>query len=434
MSLRIQYALYVIFIHVILVCLSYFALNEKPILFILSELLVLVSLMLSYQLYLKLIKPIELMRMGAEAISEEDYSVKYVYSGVQEMDALVTVYNDMIDKLRQRNIEAQEHGFFLKNLFQVAPVGMIILDYENNVFQANPLAVQYLGLTDYLGRALESNNNPIAETMLEMSAGESKMVVSSDRRQYNIHVSRIVHKGFYQKFGLIQELTDEILKVEKDAYGKVIRMMSHEVNNSIGAVNSLLQTTLEYGFSEPTSDQDLRDGLETAIRRNKSLVLFLENFAKVVRTYPPQISHVQLHHFLKNSAKVWESKLAELGTTLEWQLQEGNPTLQMDAVQMEQVFHNAIKNAIEAQNEDSKSVIRITTSGRYSGFCISDNGVGISKEASEHLHKPFYSTKAQGQGIGLTLSKDILSQHKATYRLYSESGWTHFEVRFGENG
>ena len=136
MSLKYKYTIFIIVIHTALVILLYHVLKENKWFFILSELLIGVSLVLSYSLYRQLIQPLELMQAGSDALVDSDFSIKYVDTGSKEMDKLIRVYNTMIDRLRSERITMEEQSFFVNKLIEVSPIGILILDYDDLITNA----------------------------------------------------------------------------------------------------------------------------------------------------------------------------------------------------------------------------------------------------------------------------------------------------------
>ena len=140
MKIRTQYIFFVVIIHLTLLILSFQIFKEAKIWFIISEFFILGSVLLAIRLYRSLIQPIETITAGTEAIKDRDFNVKFLETGNAEMDKLVGTYNQMIDKLRTEGIKQQEQHFFLDKLIQTSPVGILILDFDENISSLNPKA------------------------------------------------------------------------------------------------------------------------------------------------------------------------------------------------------------------------------------------------------------------------------------------------------
>jgi two-component system nitrogen regulation sensor histidine kinase NtrY len=146
MRLRTKYILFVAIIHLIALVLSWFIFSENRIFFIVSEAFIIISIVIAWQLYLQLLLPLKTLMQGVEAIKDRDFNVKFVPTGKQEMDQLIAVYNSMMDELRSERTRQEQQHFFLEKLIFTSPTGIIILDFDDNVQQVNPKALQLLGL------------------------------------------------------------------------------------------------------------------------------------------------------------------------------------------------------------------------------------------------------------------------------------------------
>jgi len=431
MSLRYKYWTIVLLLHSTLLVLIYHLLLKNKWFFILSEVAIIISLYLCFLLYRALIKPIELMYLGGNAIRDRDFNTKFLHTGSKEMDQLIDIYNTMIERLGEERTMAEEQSIFLENLIRLSPVGMVILDYDGRIDLINKRALLLLGIEQEDKRRKFSELQPPATLMIDgIAEGQHKVIRIEGNKKYRCHAAKIIHKGFLRKFILIEDLTTELLQSEKEAYGRIIRMMAHEVNNSMGAVNSILQTVHQYGFDGADADRDLKDGLEVAMERNTNLTTFMKNFAKVIRISSPILQQVELNGFLENSAKLWLQVCKENNIILETDLTSDTVTIMMDPVQMEQVISNIIKNSIESIGNNG--FIRIRQTYGTPGFVITDNGAGISDTSTERIFTPFYSSKPQGQGVGLMVIREILDNHGARYKLGTDKkdGLTSFEVKF----
>jgi nitrogen fixation/metabolism regulation signal transduction histidine kinase len=395
------------------------------------QLLLALSLYLAYRVYRSLIRPLELVSGGSAALRDRDFTVKYRPTGTPELDALIAVYNDMIDNLRGERTQTQEQHFFLRKLIQASPTGILILDYDGNLSEVNPRAAELLGVRDPLRAVSDAPaDHPLLAMARELSIGQQRTIRTEGVGRYRIEVSGFVDRGFNRKFVQIQELSQDILAAEKRAYGKVIRMMAHEVNNSIGAINAILQTLAD---PEAPTDadwaEDVRQSLPVAIQRNERLNTFMRNFADVVRLPDPRRERIDLNELLANTTRLFRSQAEQRAIEITCQGSDTPVYASVDPQQIEQVLVNVVKNALESIDREGKVVLQLTS--QPIGFQVLDNGPGIPAAAADQLFTPFFSTKSSGQGIGLTLVREILVNHGARFSLQTEAdGWTRFQVAF----
>ena len=431
MNLKFKYFLLIITLHAILVVLTFLLLEENKLYFILSEVLILLSLYLSYKLYEQLIRPLDLLQSGTSALMEADYTVKYLETGSREMDKLVAVFNAMIDRLREERTSMTEQSYFVRNLIDVSPIGIIIMDYDGNLSNINPSASKILSITnDWKGQALDKWEHDLMPTILNLESGASKLVSYNGINKYRIQANDVIHQGFKRRFILIEDLSFEFLQSEKEAYGRVIRMMAHEVNNSMGAVNSILNTVIEFGFDDEDSDPELKESLEIAASRNSNLAEFMDNYAEIIRLPQPNFQNVVLQDILKRCGQVFESQAKKQDVSISYDFPPEDILVKLDPNQIEQAISNMLTNALEAIVSDGDIIISCQSSPK--SFSIIDNGVGISSQNTPHLFTPFFSTKPTGQGIGLMLIRDILQNHKAKFSLSTDPSTklTSFKVDF----
>lgn len=413
MKLRTKYILFVSILHLLALVLSYFIFRENKLLFIISEAVILASLAVAWRLYHQLLQPLKTLMQGIEAMQDKDFSVKFRPTGQYEMDQLIQVYNQMMDELRkERTLQEQQH-FFLEKLIHTSPTGIIIMDYDHHVLQMNPRAAQLM------------ERHPFLPAVSALRSGESDIISFSGVNAYKVQKSHFIDRGFPRHFVMIEELTEEILRAEKKVYEKVIRMMAHEVNNTIGPVNSIMASTLK---SSPRLDAQHASALEVAINRNHHLNAFMRNFADLVKLPPPVKKQTDLYALLRSVSTLMEARAAERSVQFTLELAPGPAPLMMaDALQLEQALINIIKNSLEAITGNGAIYLRADARR----LVVSDTGTGIPPEAAENLFSPFYSTKPNGQGIGLTLVREILLHHGWAFSLETIApGDTRFTITF----
>ena len=432
MKLRTKFLLFVIILHAVALALSFYIFKQNKIFFIASEVLILISVFISWKLYNELIQPLNMLMQGTDAIKDRDFNVKFVKTGKYEMDELINVYNYMIDELRKERTKQEEQHFFLEKLIQTSPTGIIILDFEDHVQQINPKTLELLNLDemDVKGKSLHEINHPVAQQIIQLKSGESKTITLSGSATYKIQKSHFIDRGFPRHFIMIEELTAEILAAEKKAYGKVIRMMAHEVNNTIGPVNSILESALKANeLWKEKKNYSLQTALQVAVNRNHNLNLFMRNFADVVRLPEPNKKTIDLTQLIRSVAKLMELKAGEKQIQFDYKLADVPFFISADAQQMEQVLINVVKNAIESIEE--KGTITFEANLQTRSLTITDTGKGISAHIAENLFSPFFSTKKDGQGIGLTLVREILLNHGFEFSLKTVAEkQTEFLIRF----
>ncbi|MFI5161323.1 MAG: sensor histidine kinase [Sphingobacteriales bacterium] len=431
MKLRTKYLLFVIILHLIALVLTWFIFDNK-IFFIVSEVFIIISVIISWNLYRQLIQPLKSLMQGVDAIKDRDFNVKFIPTGKHEVDQLIDVYNQMIDHLRTERTLQEEQHFFLEKLIFTSPTGIIILDYDHNIQKINPKAAEILDVNEkeLLNRSVEYLPDSFLKHIKALEHGESKIIKLDGAATYKLQRAHFIDRGFSRDFIMIEELTAEILAAEKNVYGKVIRMMAHEVNNTIGPVNSIIQTSLTADpLWEGHHSDDLKDALQVALDRNQNLNLFMRNFADLVKLPEANKKRIDLYHLTNSVSKLMEFKASEKDIKLIIETGSEPFYISADEQQMEQALINIVKNAIEAVEQEGTIKFAINT--RSKQLIITDSGKGISSAQSEQLFTPFYSTKKDGQGIGLTLVREILMNHGFEFSLKTVAErQTEFTINF----
>lgn len=411
-SLRTKIVAYLVLIHLVLAGISWFVVRERPILLLAVEALFAVSIVLGILLVRSFFVPLELIRTGAELISERDFTSQFREVGQPEMDALIQIYNDMIGRLRDERLKLQEQHYFLDRVLSASPAGILTLDFDGRVELLNPSAARLLGLgTEVAGSRLADLDHPLGGELEAIPIGESRVLAQGPRR---LKVSRaeLFDRGFPRSFLILEELTEELRASEKAAYGKLIRLMSHEVNNSVGPVRSLLDSFRDY--SDQLADEDRQDfthALEVAIARLQRLGVFVNGFAEVVRLPPPEPRPCDVRQLLDEILLLLRPELERRRIACAWERLDPVPPIDLDRNQIEQVLVNVLKNAMEAIGEDGRIALRLGIEGDRPVLRIADTGPGIPEEIRPFLFTPFFSTKRDGRGLGLTLTREILAQH-----------------------
>jgi two-component system, NtrC family, nitrogen regulation sensor histidine kinase NtrY len=396
---------------------------------LLAELLLVVSLLVGVRLTRGLDHTLEVIASGVQFLREGDFTARLRPSGRPQLDQLIGVYNQMVDHLRDERTRLQEQHHFLAQILESSPSAVVVLDFEGGIDLCNPAAERLLGLRAEAcrGRRLSSLAasfpSPVAETLQTLAVGETRVMPLSDGRRLKCRHGTFQDRGFARAFFTIEELTEELRQAEKAAYEKLIRMMSHEVNNSVGATGSLLHSCLNYRALLPEEQgQDLETALRVVITRIEQLGSLMRSFAEVVRLPAAQLRPCDPQELLRRVALLLRAECDRRGVAWKWEIEQPAGLVSLDPVQMEQVLMNIAKNAMEAIVGTGTITVRIGRREQRPFIAIEDTGPGIMPEARAHLFTPFFSTKDGGQGIGLMLIQQILVQHRFDYTLEGPPG------------
>lgn len=379
--------------------------------------------------YNKIVKPMHTIGNGMELLREQDFSSRLSPVGQHEADRIVNIFNRMMDQLKNERLRLREQNHFLDLLIQASPMGVIITDLDGNISQANPMAIKMLGihLESLLNKPIEKIDSPLASELAALSKEETRVVRLNDANIYRCTFTFFIDRGFQHPFYLIERMTDEVIRAEKKAYEKVIRMIAHEVNNTTAGITSTLDT-VEQALATEKDMEEICDVMHVCTERCFSMSKFITRFADVVKIPEPLLSRNSLNETVTTCVRFMEGLCNDHHIQLTLQCAPDVGDVNLDTSLFEQVLVNIIKNAVESIGQDGE--IRITTTAPAS-LEVADNGPGISKETEEKLFSPFFSTKPHGQGIGLIFIREVLNRHGCTFSLRTyNDGWTRFRISF----
>lgn len=379
----------------------------------------------------KIVKPLELIGNGMDLLREQDFSSRLTQVGQFEADRVVNIFNRMMDQLKNERLRLREQNHFLDLLIQASPMGVVIVDFDGRITQVNPMAVKMFGLPaeQLHGCKLAEVQAALAKELARMKRDETAVVRLNDSNIYKCTCTTFTDSGFPHPFYLMERMTDELMRAEKKAYEKVIRMIAHEVNNTTAGITSALDSAWQV-LSEEQGMDDLCGMMRVCMERCYSMSRFITRFADVVKIPEPVLAPVDLNVLATSCARFMESVCKErnIGLRLECDPEAG--LVKADVSLMEQVLVNILKNAVESIGSDGEIIVRTAAKAFVE---IVDNGPGISKEVESKLFSPFFSTKPNGQGIGLVFIREVLSRHRCSFSLSTyEDGLTRFRIRFNQ--
>ena len=378
--------------------------------------------------YRKIVKPLNSIGSGMELLREQDFSSRLSPVGQYEADRIVNVFNRMMEQLKNERLRLREQNNFLDLLIKASPMGVILTTLED-LSELNPMAQKMLGVRqeDVLGKKMNEIDSPLAAELANVPKGETATVRLNDSNIYRCTHSSFIDRGFQHPFFLIESLTDEVMKAEKKAYEKVIRMIAHEVNNTTAGITSTLDT-VEQALSTEEGMDDICDVMRVCTERCFSMSRFITRFADVVKIPEPTLTLVDLNDLAFTCKRFMEGMCTDRNIKLRLEIDETLKEVKMDASLFEQVLVNIIKNAAESIEKDGEIIVRTLSPAIVE---VVDNGKGISKEVEAKLFSPFFSTKPNGQGIGLIFIREVLMRHGCTFslRTYAD-GLTRFRILF----
>lgn len=431
MKLKSLFYILACLLMVVWIMLLFLATRENGWKFYLVEGIVTFSLFYLIYFYRKVVKPLNSIAGGMDLLQAQDFSSRLAPVGQREADRIVSIFNRMMNQLKEERLHLREQNHFLDLLIRTSPMGVIILTLDERISMVNKAALAFLNEKteeDLLDKTMDMLNGSLAEELTRLPKDTTTTIRLSDSHIYRCSHLSFIDRGFAHPFYLIESLTSEVMKAEKKAYEKVIRMIAHEVNNSVAGITSTLDT-IDDALQTMDDTEDIREVMRVCVERSYSMSRFITNFADVVKIPEPQLEEVHLNDRVVACKIFMENLCQHRDIDLQLDLCEENPLVSMDTSLFEQVIINIIKNATESIDTHGKVIIR--TSSAPLMLEIGDTGRGISKEVESKLFSPFFSTKPNGQGIGLIFIREVLMKHGCTFSLRTyQDGITRFKIFF----
>lgn len=390
------------------------------------------ALLLMIVFYAKVMKPLRSISNGVDLLRAQDFSSRLTHVNQQEADQIIDMFNRMMLSLKNERLHLREQNHFLDLLINVSPMGIVILDMDDKIISANPSAMTYLDFTDKSsieGTPLKELYSQLGRTLQSLEQGKTMTVRLNDSMIYRCSRLSFMNQGFAHPFILIEKLTDEVMKAEKKSYEKVIRVIAHEVNNTMAGVRSMLTTAEAVLEEHHDENADLLEVINVCESRCEAMSSFITSYADVVKI--PEVNLVATD--LNSEISHWRIMLESLCTGrdihVSFELSDRPVDVCIDSVLMEQVIINIVKNSAESIGHDGQ--ITVSTTSNPPMLTVTDNGKGISEDTEKMLFSPFFSTKVNGHGIGLLFVSEVLHKHNCKFSLRtSPDRLTRFSIRF----
>ena len=391
-------------------------------------------------------RSVAMMEQLLASLGMNDYSLAF-REGTQQgawhsgdIGTLARNINRIVEQYKQREMEVHTRLRYYETLLGCIDTTLIVAAPEGTVQWANHAAEQLLG---YMPRHIDELavlSPALPDTLRLMQVGHPVSLTlhkgESEETQAVVGVSLYTTRTQELRLYTLRNIREVLEENEMEAWQKLIRVLTHEIMNSLTPIISLSQTLEGYCQGDDVDkvqDTDdvaiLRQGLQTIHRRSGGLLEFMKNYRKVALVPQPMCSDVSVAELVESLKPLFVSTEA---ITFRFELSHPDAVLRIDRTQMEQVLINLLRNAAEACAHTSDAVVTLTDdiddcTHRYS-LHVTDNGPGILPEVQEKIFIPFFTTKPQGSGIGLALSRQIVRQHRGTLRVVSAKGCTRFTV------
>ena len=377
-------------------------------------------------------------RQFAEAVRYRDFSRYFTtHQTPPDLRAVRQDFNEIIGAFKAISRERETQHHYLQNVLALVDTGIFSYDVETgDILWANDTIRKQLLLPYLKSLAGLTRRYPdLARQISALKPGERQVItLQPERVTVKLLFSATVFQTDGRQYRLVacQNISEALDESEARAWQRLLSVMTHELMNSVAPISSLadtLQARLEEAAGQmPDPDgtlEDLRLGIETIKRRSAGLLRFASTYRSLSRVTVPDLRPVRLRELLDSLHRLMQPTLHEKGITLNVTLADPTLTLQADPSLMEQVLINLLVNAIDAVKTRPDPQITISAAlspERHVILRISDNGEGMTPDVLDNIFVPFFTTKKNGSGIGLSLCKQIMMLHRGSIQVQSEVG------------
>lgn len=346
---------------------------------------------------------------------------------------------EIIQAYKDVKIEREAQYQFLEMLVRQLHFGIISLADENTITIINPIAEEISGVQGAKNWKLIRQVNPAFATRINELGSNARtllpLTVNGEKRTYAVDVTTPLILGKPHKLITFQDINSEIEQKEIEAWHKLIRILTHEIMNSVTPIASLTETMQglledKVGAQKNASDiddeiiKDIRFSLNTIHRRSDGLLSFVDTYRKLTKVPRPLIDTVHVEQMLNEISQLMQAKIEDKQIDLVLDVDPIDLTINADRKLIEQVLINLVTNSMQAIDShlEGKIILKGYEENSRIILEVSDNGKGIPEKEMTEIFVPFFSTKKEGSGIGLSLSKQIMSLHGGTIKVKSVLG------------
>jgi len=357
---------------------------------------------------------------------------------------LYSSFNEVINKFKKTRAEKEEHYRYLNTVTQHVGVGLLSFDEHGNVEFINNSAKQLLRIK-YLKNisTLERIQTGLGNEFLNLKPGKRSIIKLTDENeilQLILHSTEFKMRGNLYKLVSLQNIHSELEDKEMDAWQKLIRVLTHEIMNSVTPIASLASTVndlLSKKSNENLTEEsiaDIKSATKTIHKRSEGLIHFVNDYRSLTKIPKPNFQLIELTEMFSRIKELMDGNLKKKEVYFSYKILPPHLKLTCDPDLIEQVLINLILNSIHSvENTENPSIILYAGLDPRGKLMIKviDNGQGLSEELQEKIFIPFFSTKQEGSGIGLSLSKQIIKSHGGTIGVKSKQNEeTVFTIKF----
>jgi nitrogen fixation/metabolism regulation signal transduction histidine kinase len=383
-----------------------------------------------------------------EALKHQDftqsYSRKFSEKSFRELESS---FNEILEQYRGARMDQAAQYQYLQTVIEHINIALVCFNNSGKVFLFNQAAAVLFRKAKVESlEPLKSIHPTLHQLMVSLRAGQREVIRvnrEGELLQLSVHVTEFRVRKEKFKLVSLQNIRHELEEQELDSWQKLIRVLTHEIMNSVTPVSSLSSAinemlTDEEGRRRPLGTlsrddlDDLYSSLDTIEERSRGLLSFVADYKNLTRLPQPVFEDITVEFLLNHMHRLFKKDMASENINYQVQIPAHQMSICADSMMIQQVLINLIKNAMEAVKESEEKSIMLSADSRNEKVIIRvrDNGKGIDDEDLEKVFIPFYTTKKKGSGIGLSLSKQIMRLHKGSIHFQSDDAGTVFNIEF----
>ncbi len=386
----------------------------------------LVFIVVIYNFFRYFSKRFEVIDDFFEAVKYRDFSRNYLAENkTEDISRLYTGFNTVNQTVREMNSEREVQYLYLQKILEMIDIGILAYDLESGeTFWINEAFQQLMDVPDFKNIKFVKSRTP--EIYQQLFNNYYPEPANLDLKIRNENIKVIASHSLFKledrscKLIVVHNIDDTINKTESEAWKKLLSVMTHEIMNSIAPISSLantLKTSVRNTMADSLEDLDLEDldaGLSSIEKRSEGLMKFAKTYRSLNKVTSLNKETILLKDLFQDIEQLMRSSNSLQKDTLRFEVADEKLEIEADSYLLEQVLINLILNAIEASQNEKNPQVLIRAFQKANGrkmIAVIDNGPGIPQEIKDQIFVPFFTTKKQGSGIGLSLSRQIMTLH-----------------------